>query len=66
MALSEGNVTDVWGTDNDLDWKGKDPNLQLTFPIPGYRLTTETQLVGNSRKDAIFQNNLLLIHPHSF
>ena len=35
MALSEGNVTDVWGTDNDLDWKGKDPNLKVDFPNTG-------------------------------
>lgn len=35
MALSEGNITDVWGTDNDLDWKGKDPNLTVDFPNTG-------------------------------
>lgn len=35
MALSEGNVTDVWGTDKDLDWKEKDPNLTVDFPNTG-------------------------------
>jgi len=35
MALSEGNISDVWGTDNDLDWKGKDPNLTVDFPNTG-------------------------------
>ncbi len=35
MALSEGTVTDVWGTDNDLSWNGKDPDLKVEFPNTG-------------------------------
>jgi ABC-type antimicrobial peptide transport system permease subunit len=35
MALSEGPITDVWGTDNDFNWKGKDPGLTVDFPNTG-------------------------------
>lgn len=35
MALSEGTITDVWGTDNDFEWKGKDPDLTVDFSNTG-------------------------------
>ncbi len=35
IALSEGTITDVWGTDNDLDWQGKDPGQTVDFPNTG-------------------------------
>lgn len=34
-ALSEGTITDVWGTNNDLEWQGKDPGLTVDFPNTG-------------------------------
>jgi ABC-type antimicrobial peptide transport system permease subunit len=35
VAGSESTTTDIWGTDSELDWKGKDPNITLDFPNTG-------------------------------
>ncbi|HTE27411.1 ABC transporter permease [Flavitalea sp.] len=35
VAMSESTVTDVWGTDNALEWKNKDPELVVDFPNTG-------------------------------
>lgn len=35
MARSESTTTDIWGTDNNLNWKGKDPRLIVDFPNTG-------------------------------
>jgi putative ABC transport system permease protein len=32
MATSESTTTDIWGTENDLYWKGKDPNTSVDLP----------------------------------
>jgi hypothetical protein len=31
MASSQSTTTDTWGTDGNLDWKGKDPALTIDF-----------------------------------
>ena len=35
MASSQSTTTDTWGTDGNLDWKGKDPALTIDFPNTG-------------------------------
>lgn len=35
MASSQSTTTDIWGTDGNLDWKGKDPALTIDFPNTG-------------------------------
>ncbi|HMF73460.1 MAG TPA: ABC transporter permease, partial [Flavitalea sp.] len=35
VAMSESTATDVWGTDNALEWKNKDPELVVDFPNTG-------------------------------
>ena len=50
MAASESTTTDIWGTDSDLDWKGKDPNITVDFPNTGvsvdYGKTVGWQFIG--------------------
>jgi len=35
MARSESTTTDIWGTDTDLYWTGKDPGTPVDFPNTG-------------------------------
>lgn len=35
VAMSESTATDVWGTDNALEWKNKNPELVVDFPNTG-------------------------------
>jgi len=35
MAESESTTTDIWATDNDLSWNGKDPNTSVDLPNTG-------------------------------
>lgn len=35
MASSQSTTTDTWGTDGNLEWKGKDPALTIDFPNTG-------------------------------
>jgi ABC-type antimicrobial peptide transport system permease subunit len=34
-AMAESTATDIWGTDNDLEWAGKNPNTEVNFPNTG-------------------------------
>jgi ABC-type antimicrobial peptide transport system permease subunit len=35
MAASESTTTDIWGTDSDITWPGKDPRTNVDFPNTG-------------------------------
>ena len=35
IATSESTTTDIWGTDKELSWSGKDPRLHVDFPNTG-------------------------------
>lgn len=35
MAGSQAPTTDIWGTETDLQWPGRDPQVPVDFPVTG-------------------------------